>query len=497
MNIAWRSEWIHPFETPWSIFEKMCFANRVERYELLSTFGIPDVKGIKNHIIGGRWRELRNLSGFDYGALTLALDYNLIEHNRTAISNIISPLHYCKERIDSWFKPHLRWCEHCMNTGYHSWLHQFIMVHTCPNHDEHLLESCPSCGKQIPFLLSNKQLSAPFTCRCGYRLADFSTIRWQTWNTTMHTADKAVDEWLSENWENKQQGIRWLFIPKHSDLHLLTKSPQVRSTNHWSILSVNDEPEYMRNEKIRERAFIENRNVYMSVDRYLRKKVLKHHSSCIENMLELKKGEGEEFPPICPFAYAYVFWRKSLLQLEQFYRQSRSDGIASPKLYAFESATRLIHDELKYYRSRFMEYSPIPTEKKEAAVNWLLNRVTADFCINFFHEWLMIAQRGAADIKVPGWAEIKIMKERSMPKIAFKFNVNDDSKGRIEYVQVRPDNRSIKNSCPYDNINKRKVFNKMKTHHPLKVAMMIIDNPSEENKQLSKYVDRYINQLAF
>ncbi|WP_123040519.1 hypothetical protein [Cohnella candidum] len=496
MNIAWRREWIHPYETPWSVFEKLILANRVERNELLKTFGSEGVQGIKNHIIGDRWRELRELRGFDSAALRTALDYDLTEHNHTTTSNIVSPLHYCKERLDSWFAPYLRWCEKCMNNGYHSWLHQFIMVRKCPNHEEYLLDACPGCRNQIPFLISNKQLSDPFTCKCGYRLADFTVERWQTWNTPIQSKDNMVELWLSDIWKSMHHEVRWLFIPNHVDLQLLTKPSQVKSTAHWPILSDKNELEYLRNEKMRERAFFENRNVFMSVDRYIRKKILKQHKNCIENMLELKKGEGAEFPPICPYAYAYVFWRKSILKIEHFYRTSRSDGIAPPKLFLFEYATKLIQDELKYYRSRFMEYSSIPIDRKEAAVNWLLNRITAEFCINFFNEWLRIAQEGAAEIKVPNWNEIHIMKANCFPRIAFKFNGNDPI-GQIEFSRLQYEKDKSQCIYPSNNNKERRMLNKMKSFHPLKVAMKIMDNPSNENKKLKEYVDQYVNRLAF
>lgn len=31
MQAIWRNEWIHEYETPWSIFEKLSFANRISR----------------------------------------------------------------------------------------------------------------------------------------------------------------------------------------------------------------------------------------------------------------------------------------------------------------------------------------------------------------------------------------------------------------------------------------------------------------------------------
>lgn len=44
---------------------------------------------------------------------------------------------------------------------------------------------------------------------------------------------------------------------------------------------------------------------------------------------QLLKNNGEDFPDICPYAYAYVNWRKTLLKTERFYRSDiRSNDLA-------------------------------------------------------------------------------------------------------------------------------------------------------------------------
>jgi hypothetical protein len=67
MTIVWRKQWIHAFEfeSPWSIFEKISLANLVGRDEILRVMGSPDLKKVKNKIIGESRRELLTLSGFD------------------------------------------------------------------------------------------------------------------------------------------------------------------------------------------------------------------------------------------------------------------------------------------------------------------------------------------------------------------------------------------------------------------------------------------------
>lgn len=65
------------------------------------------------------------------------------------------------------------------------------------------------------------------------------------------------------------------------------------------------------------------RDSYLVVEKNLRSRLLKGHKNCIERFQFMLKERGADFPPICPFAYAYVFWRKSLLQYEKFYSPPR------------------------------------------------------------------------------------------------------------------------------------------------------------------------------
>ncbi|OME92347.1 hypothetical protein BK123_17290 [Paenibacillus lautus] len=51
--------------------------------------------------------------------------------------------------------------------------------------------------------------------------------------------------------------------------------------------------------------------------------MLLDHRHCITQLKELKKtGKFDDFPLMCPYAYTYVFWRKSLLKEEYFYGDS-------------------------------------------------------------------------------------------------------------------------------------------------------------------------------
>ena len=60
--------------------------------------------------------------------------------------------------------PWLRYCRKCLNTGYHSVVHQLNRVEKCPIHDIALLSSCRNCGGCTPYWLNALLLDAPYRC---------------------------------------------------------------------------------------------------------------------------------------------------------------------------------------------------------------------------------------------------------------------------------------------------------------------------------------------
>ncbi|WP_240421191.1 TniQ family protein [Paenibacillus periandrae] len=150
MVIVWRKQWVSPFESPWSIFEKIALANQVKRDEILHRMGSTDVKNIKNKKYGDNRRELFTLSGFDSEFVQNTLGYDLIGHNKSIIARLMQPVSYYRELQDSWFFNRLRWCQECIQVGQHSLLHQFKLIKRCPVHETILFDSCPSCLKQFP-----------------------------------------------------------------------------------------------------------------------------------------------------------------------------------------------------------------------------------------------------------------------------------------------------------------------------------------------------------
>ncbi|NOU90221.1 hypothetical protein GC102_31420 [Paenibacillus sp. LMG 31460] len=396
-----------------------------------------------------------------------------------------------RELPHTWFAKHVRWCIDCLNTGFHSWFHQFILVSKCPYHGTKLIAACPNCKEEIPFLLSNKRLSSPFTCVCGYILADFSIKLWSEWDKKFDITDPSVLRWISRK-GGDEVNIWWLFMPQHGSIELLTESNLTSS--FLSVQSIKRDG-MQQTPILIEQIYFDNKSTFKSVDRHLRKTLLQKHSHCINQLWEMRLGDRGEFPKICPYAYAYVFWRKSLLENEYFYRRNtRGEEIESPRHfeYTFQIATKLIFEELQYL------FKELQRHKAAKELLWILNKVTAQFCMNFFNSRLRIAEEGTRRESAPSWEQIRQIKESSFRKFAFKITSKKNASLLIEYFQQEQVEETIHNfQCPNFSVSRKRKINRMKSFTPMNIAMNVFDNPSEENMQLKLMIDRYVSKLRF
>ncbi|WP_240421199.1 hypothetical protein [Paenibacillus periandrae] len=88
--------------------------------------------------------------------------------------------------------------------------------------------------------------------------------------------------------------------------------------------------------------------------------------------------------------------------------------------------------------------------------------------------------------------------------MAFKYNVDLGDDTLIEcyfkpetttepfkYTTTEP----FKYECPFINSAAKQSLSKMKSYTPQAVAMMVYNNPTEQNKELQRYVDKYVRKL--
>ncbi|MDQ0875938.1 hypothetical protein QFZ77_004597 [Paenibacillus sp. V4I3] len=71
---------------------------------------------------------------------------------------------------------------------------------------------------------------------------------------------------------------------------------------------------------------------------------------------ELRKHEIGEFLPICLFAYAYVFWKHTILQTAHFHKVIRGDEANTRKYLGLKLATQLIEEIIINSINKLIEY---------------------------------------------------------------------------------------------------------------------------------------------
>lgn len=306
------------------------------------------------------------------------------------------------------------------------------------------MKMCPNCHNHIPFLVSNKRLDMPF--------ADFLESRWKNLNKQNRITDEVVMKWLSKD-NTETAGILWLFHPRHGRLKLLT-TEHTLITSKLFIIQHTVKREEIRSADIKRKIFVVNREIFISVQRYILNKPKRHHQ-CISQLWELKKGDMTEFSEIFPYAYAYVFWRKSLLELDHI--------IFIEEIFEVMMLIRL--------------------------------KITAEFSINFFNEWFKIAGEAAGKEYAQNSTEVERIKNLCFPKIAFKYDVS--LKSSIECISLSKPREYLYYKCPNKTLQSRKKLAQMKSHLPssIAIAMKGFENPNDDNKRLQAYVDRYVSKF--
>ncbi|MEK3702901.1 hypothetical protein MKY87_02155 [Paenibacillus sp. FSL R7-0198] len=484
INFIWRKEWIFQYESPWSVFEKFAFANYVDRNDILRTLGTDEVKAIKNP--GDFRRELFELHGFDSSSLYKALGCNFKESNSDLVHCLTITFSQISVPNAIWFHKDVHWCDKCIKEGYHSWFHQFKPLHTCVFHKLPLIKKCPSCLKTIPFILSNKQLDFAFNCICGFCISSFPPAGWNMWKGPKKL-DKSLLEWIENNKDQTQSCCSWITHPEYSNLFVMIDGAP-EAIYHLSCNNTTDKEKISYSSKydIFEEVCS---NAFQKFEFDLLDGILLDHVDCIEQLAELKKSSmSSEFPMICPYAYAYVFFKKSISRKETFYNDIFNGKYSFPEL---------IRKELIFFSNQISKkQSKKPYSVNQDLLNWILEKIVLQFCKKFFRNWLEKAGKLSEEICVPTWSEIEEMKMQCFPDFAFKFieDIENNLRCVESYCSILK-TEYISYEC--DNDTNREEMRLYNSFTPQRMALIVMDEPTLKNMQLKKSVESYVKKLSF
>lgn len=403
--VTWNMDWINIFESPWGIFEKFKYANSASVKDIFCLFGIQQVQEIKT-TPGKYHRDLFTLNGINDELVKSFLGFSIKSKNKENLKKIGWLLAKDTSGIRKYFNSNLVYCEKCMAISFHSMMHQFILLKKCPFHMVELIEECPWCKRKIPYVLSDDYTKSPFQCLCGYSLIDKKndTSVFLSWKkkSEFRINDPLVKKWIILNGDKKRQIYFFYEFYQQSEFNLLENlisvlSPSIikydapSSNFHFSYNHSTEKIFYPSNELLYEKMYKSTYQTYKSFARFLKKTLLKDHKTCIAR---LKKRAPDT--KICPYAYAFLHWRKSIEGLNHYSdvenkRKLKNPSIINPCLeFVFRQDNTHLNKISLEIKKNFKETI------SDQQLIWAINKIMYIIVHNHFFNWLIISEELAS-----------------------------------------------------------------------------------------------------
>lgn len=400
-SFCWRDHLINRYESLWSIIHKFALWNAVQAVDIRRIFSSDTGKSIHSDIWKwGNRDDLRNLGALDPIKLSTSLNLNNYFISESIVSNYIK-----QDELKTLGCDILRFCESCLQSGYHSALYQLLFLDKCPIHKKRFKTRCPNCGDIVSYRLNKISISKPYGCsKCGVMFC-----------TTLSNSSRKVENIIiiDEREAKIKPLVAWLLQRRNFDtLEYVLKSDfenkfcEVKQneiityfTLFWSnVISFSTELKEIRNRqkplpnnfahlKIE---FIETKNdeveidpfgrkwdkglysIYKSISRYFKRTLLFNHLKCID------------------FVGRYTWWGDYVLS-------------CTGKICLYANAFllwRMYFEGLDHPINLFKKYKGIPLNRSH--INWdppsyyssesVLRRLFAFECYWIFFEALLIAR---------------------------------------------------------------------------------------------------------
>ncbi len=457
-EFAWNNDWIVPFESPWGIFEKFKYANRIKSQDIFNLFGTQHLKKLKSTTKNKSARNLITLEGLDNTSIIKILNFQLKRHNEYIISKLTNVL---PGNQSIYFHKHLRFCPKCIKQGYHSIYHQFKLMHLCPFHMVPLTSECPKCKMAFRYEITDSFTLEPFRCDCGYYLfspkkgKSYSAIwkknkklkvtleilmRWEKMNSSsianefhihyhpeidLTNYQDAMAKILeaADHSTNTEQGTAHNIIKSTPLIRTLREEQHYRFIKRDQTKSIEETSTYDNTKEI----FRLSKATLNSLNRHLEKSMYKH-KKCIKNCTSLYFLHSPKINWICPAAYAYVFWQVFIKAELKFI--CNNDERRRYNLGLYHSNYDFTHSQdITYIRDLYW-WLDNHCDCKSSEINWVLKRVLIHLKMNHFNNWTRISIGGSKErhfyyeppFKLEGlpFYLILIPKDKSLP-LEFHF----------------------------------------------------------------------------
>jgi hypothetical protein len=359
-KFCWRPSWFNQSESLWFALRKFSFFNEVNMKHLQSVFGAGIVR---SYTWGSRKRlDLREYGGLDFPRLAalFGVDKNVLDVG-TAIPFLAED-----ERSTLW-NDQLRFCHSCLDEGFHSSLHQILLITHCPLHGELLTERCRHCGSSFDYSLKTVAFASSGGCpKCISWAGTNQEIRERFTLISTERAGKfrAAEEFLKRRLElrERQYSVGW-WLTNHKNTRTRERLSAVLA-GYWREV-VDGAPnkltpseaykffdyrvrpavsEQGASEENTDRPFAfpalfdsELFSILKSIRRQLDKLWLRPHRNCANLLMRRKRISVfiENGKP-CPYANLLLLWRlywedlRELHHLSERYRTRTYFGIVRP-----------------------------------------------------------------------------------------------------------------------------------------------------------------------
>lgn len=387
-ELLWREEWFQDGESPWSVFQKIQLLNRTKSNELLLYMGTDKVRKRKkiwqNRSLGNLW----SMEDLDNEVLQRNLLTEVKVQNNQLKKWMTNRLNVSDEAC--WHKERLQFCPLCLSEGYHSLIHQLRLLYICPFHNEPLRTSCEQCGAKYHFNLFEENMAFPLVCNCGYSYLTTHEfvhlhILFSEKGTRKETIKTFLDQLNAENeikhYYPKDLRYKQYANPFQLFLSFQKKINRGEGTNYQ--IKSKRAPGYYNPIIPQQRA------VFKSMARQIRKRFLKTHRKCLKEMKHglLRKG-------VCCHALAYLNWRKdiegdySYFEVDKGPRKNvRGSHMSSFYTHMHEG---FLNDIITWIDQQ------IPKDERRNNFNtlqWLLNRVYPLLIWHHFYRWTTVIEK--------------------------------------------------------------------------------------------------------
>ncbi|MGC4379222.1 hypothetical protein WD019_20245 [Fictibacillus sp. Mic-4] len=403
---TWRKEWISPYESPWSIFEKFKYANRATVKDLFDLFGTTYSKSLKASNLSQKACNLITLEGLDESLLKKAFGLSIKEVNRRTI-NMLTNI-FQKDDQQLYFHTILKLCPKCIKIGYHSIFHQFSLVHRCPFHNVSFVEGCPKCKRTMFYQLTDRYTKEPFQCKCGHLLFSLKNgqrypVAWK--QMSIQNQFNPLKYWITFNLNNVHEKF-FLNIHPDSDLQkndgvmefILEAVSSNYKTNRSEIhrkvtfssricnLQLKDE-HYEFN--LKKEIYQSSRATIRSIVSHIQK-IFDNHSSCIRRLTTLNFNYSPYKPfKNCPYAFSFVHWRQFIEGADSVYdlglKRKEVPFFNSTEYYFATNQDHNYLNDLLFWLRKACQIENIATLK------WIINRVMSHLTVNHLKNWLRIS----------------------------------------------------------------------------------------------------------